>query len=194
MIHADLYQNPGIWLKQLQEKLLEDRRNEQTQAEPIYYAIKDITEVITEDGYQDKSEYYDTNAGESISLETIFEELEEQKPDQLQKLEQMGVIEKTEAGSYKIQDTCEFADFIKNETPYEQVYIQEMDIIKPDTLFLTRSAAEQHLAHNAHHYSKNAITYAMTAWRSPDVERLFWLLQNIDFDHSVIQLKKETRP
>lgn len=53
--------------------------------------------------------------------------------------------------------------------------------IAANTMFLTQAAASAHLAENRHHYDESAHTYAMTAWRSPQVERLYGILHEVDF-------------
>lgn len=52
--------------------------------------------------------------------------------------------------------------------------------IAPGTLFLTLPAAETHLKENRHHYDEGAYTYAMKAYRSPQVERLYEVLRELD--------------
>lgn len=49
-----------------------------------------------------------------------------------------------------------------------------------NTFFLTRKACLQHIEENAHHYI-NPAPYCCHAWRSPEVERLFTLIENIDW-------------
>lgn len=53
--------------------------------------------------------------------------------------------------------------------------------IAVNTMFLTQAAASAHLKDNRHHYDDAAHTYAMTAWRSPQVERLYGILHEVDF-------------
>ncbi len=60
----------------------------------------------------------------------------------------------------------------------------------PNTFFVTLRAAEEHLAANHYHYDPEARPYAMTAWRSPEVERLFEILQEVDF--SSLPAERET--
>ena len=52
----------------------------------------------------------------------------------------------------------------------------------PDTMFLTNREAKEHLKSNHYHYTSKAHTYAMTAWRSPQVEKLIHILQTADFE------------
>lgn len=53
--------------------------------------------------------------------------------------------------------------------------------ICPDTFFMTYKEAAAHLKANAHHYSDEAHPYAMTAWRSPEVEKLWKILQQVQW-------------
>lgn len=55
-------------------------------------------------------------------------------------------------------------------------------IIYPNTMFLTEKEAREHLERNYYHYSDDARTYCMCAWRSPEVERLWKILREIRWD------------
>ena len=50
-----------------------------------------------------------------------------------------------------------------------------------NTLFLTLREAQNHIARNNHNYHTDAHPYAMTAWRSPQVEQLYKILQEVDW-------------
>lgn len=52
-----------------------------------------------------------------------------------------------------------------------------------DTLFLTLRECQEHIAANHYHYEHPA-PYAMTAWRSPQFERLIKILQTAEFSGS----------
>lgn len=54
--------------------------------------------------------------------------------------------------------------------------------IYPNTLFLTNRSCKSHIQWNHYHYSSDAHSYAMTAWRSPEVERLWGILDKIDWE------------
>ena len=51
----------------------------------------------------------------------------------------------------------------------------------PNTLFITLRDARRHIESNSYHY-RNPHTYAMTAFRSPSVEKLWEILQTIDWN------------
>lgn len=60
-------------------------------------------------------------------------------------------------------------------------YYRIYDDIKKDTMFLTYREAKEHIRKNHYHY-RQPHPYAMTAWRSPQVEKLYEILENVDFD------------
>lgn len=56
---------------------------------------------------------------------------------------------------------------------------KERRIVK-NTLFLTQKACRQHIEDNAHNY-RNPLAFCWHAHRSPEVERLFELIENTDW-------------
>lgn len=54
-------------------------------------------------------------------------------------------------------------------------------VIYPNTMFLTEKDAREHLRSNDYHYSEDAHTYCMSAWRSPVVERLWTILREVQW-------------
>lgn len=60
---------------------------------------------------------------------------------------------------------------------YKVVGISTRTIIYPNVMFLTEKDAREHLEKNHYHYSDDAHTYCMHAWRSPVVERLWKILR-----------------
>lgn len=61
---------------------------------------------------------------------------------------------------------------------------KDVEEIVPDTTFLTIRECEEHIKSNHYHYNKPH-TYAMTAWRSPQVERLYKILENTNWDEFI---------
>lgn len=84
---------------------------------------------------------------------------------------------------------CEISEMIEllveheivDERDYEEVFYTNEHHIYPNTMFITKKDAKQHLESNHYHYSKDAHTYAMTAWRSPSVSQLYDILHNVDW-------------
>ena len=69
-----------------------------------------------------------------------------------------------------------------NFNNFNECPVKKESYIVPDTLFLTKREALKHLEINAHHYTKDAHTYAMTAWRSPEVQQLLEIIETFDWD------------
>lgn len=84
---------------------------------------------------------------------------------------------------------CELWEFSSENFEYfNECPVKKESYIVPDTLFLTKREAQEHLKNNAHHYTSEAHTYAMTAWRSPTVKRLLNIIET--FDWSAIEEKE----
>ena len=60
--------------------------------------------------------------------------------------------------------------------------------IYPDTMFLTNRSCKKHIELNHYHYDADVHSYAMTAWRSPEVEQLWNILQKVDW----LKMREET--
>lgn len=71
------------------------------------------------------------------------------------------------------------------------VFLTKLWAIVPDTMFLTLREAEEHLKTNYYHYSTEAHTFGMHAWRSPEVAQLIKLLHTVDFDELSKLVSKE---
>lgn len=85
---------------------------------------------------------------------------------------------------FYITDNDELEEFIGNYCNIEVVIgnYRINTVIKENTMFLTNREAKEHLQANQHHYNNTAHTYAMTAWRSPQVERLFKILEETEWE------------
>lgn len=83
----------------------------------------------------------------------------------------------------------EIIDWLNEYTSgkYEQVFYKTVDKIYQDILFLTQKGAEEHLKANHYNYDANAHTYAMTAYRSPEVEMLWKIIREVRWE----ELKNE---
>ena len=65
---------------------------------------------------------------------------------------------------------------------YTCVPEKKLVYIVPDTFFMTLREAQEHIMHNRHNYRTDAHPYAMTAYRSPQVERLWKILQDTNWE------------
>ena len=82
-------------------------------------------------------------------------------------------------------DSDELLEFLIDhdiiDDSHEIVYYRNTHHIYPDTMFLTNRSCKEHIAANHYHYADDAHSYAMTAWRSPEVEHLWDILDKIDW-------------
>ncbi len=78
-------------------------------------------------------------------------------------------------------DALEEFDVIGSSTYSSACYKLEPHIY-PNTMFLTNRSCKEHIRFNHYHYSDDAHSYAMTAWRSPQVERLWQILDKINWE------------
>lgn len=67
------------------------------------------------------------------------------------------------------------------DVPLDVIYKQRRSVPAADTMFLTYRECCEHIKRNDYHYS-NPRSFAMTAWRSPQIERLIEILRTADFD------------
>lgn len=54
--------------------------------------------------------------------------------------------------------------------------------IVQDTMFITLADCKKHLEENRHHYNETAKPYAMTAFRSPSVYKLYEIIKNTNWE------------
>lgn len=69
----------------------------------------------------------------------------------------------------------------RKNTGYAYTFYMNTKEIKSSTMFITLKDCKDHLASNYYHYDESAHPYAMTAWRSPSVERLYEIIKKTDF-------------
>lgn len=181
------------FLTELQRDLLEDRRTETAQADPIYYGILDVKEFVTDQDHSDNRVLV-CDDGDIEPQTAIEEELIDE--DLINEMREDGILDTNDDGIY-VADTDAFLDFVEeNEDDIETVsiaYIAYDEVIKPDAMFLTRKDAKAYLKNNRHHYTGKAKTYAMTAYRSHRYEMLIDVLRTIDLAKSRIVMAENTR-
>jgi len=80
---------------------------------------------------------------------------------------------------YSFQDVL---DMINDSDFYICGYKDIQNSIVEDTFFLTKKSCQKHIEQNHYHY-KNPHTYAMTAWRNPEYERLLNIIKETDWEN-----------
>ena len=85
---------------------------------------------------------------------------------------------------YSIGDVNDLQNFLDDydKDEYNVGYYRIREEICQNTMFLTNRECKEHIKSNSHHYNSTAHSYAMTAWRSPQVERLYKILENTDWN------------
>lgn len=162
------------FLKKLQHEML--TQDNACQAVPIFWVVKDVKRIynVTDDidGYE---VILDTErAGESKEeLLSFLKDWTNIEPDELNECEKCNsldeLIEYLRKGWYDV---------------YEVSY-RDIHVIVENTFFLTLEECKKHIEYNKYHYNK-PYPYCMTAWRSPQVERLYKILENENWDKFVI--------
>lgn len=171
-----------VFLKELQKELI--TQDNDGNASPVFWVIRDYRWVSAPNEEGDRISAFIPSRGDSYELyeyiEGILEDLEN---DSLDYDLSDGVIQDLRDhiefdGDYAVQSWInehldyEIRFYYENHEPY----------IVPDTFFITKSEAKKYIEMNKHNLTSKAHTYAMTALRSPVVERLWNVLENFDWD------------
>lgn len=183
------------FLQNLQKEL--NTQNTLSQADPRFWVIKgtEKIETVCEDKYDD-IDLFDTCSLKTVchGKENIETFVKDEIIAKINKFQQEKILCKrnyddeiiilNNKDEYITCDTEETIDWInkKAETEYELVYYKKNKRIYESTMFLTHKEAIKHLQANKYRYSNDAHTYVMTAWRSPEVEKLIKILQNVDWN------------
>lgn len=164
-----------IFLKELGKELREQEKD--WQASPRYWGILNYRWVENTSN-PERTSIYDSDAcysGEmSEFVKDIIEELDEEELKQKEEI--------IEDLNYYVKDNWSgmVLDILKEHFYEGELSLREESLeeyVIPCTMFLTKQEAKDHLKYNAHHYHRDASTYAMTAWRAPKVERLLSILE-----------------
>lgn len=171
------------FMKNLQNEML--AQDKVCQADPRFWVVmQTVRDYWVEDNI-DGICIYDIDSCEN-AFEGDLEEL-----TKWIKKEFDDVIEKCEYDNGFLDIICEDENecFIDNITEIRD-FLEEYDVgrysicnyrdrgeIVPNTMFLTLRECKEHIKANSYHYNKPR-SYAMTAWRSPQVERLYKIIQN----------------
>lgn len=175
------------FLKDLQHIML--TQDTVGQADPRFWVVRHLVRTYgIENGY-DITGSSIVHEGESIAdnLEELCEYIKSTFEDKEINIKYIndGTVEyailNDDIKFFSINDLVEY---IEQEFDYDDISIvnyKDAYQIAEDTMFLTLEECEKHIKTNWYHYKKPH-PYAMTAWRSPQVERLFKILQNTNWD------------
>lgn len=82
---------------------------------------------------------------------------------------------------YEAGEVTYYLEWVRGYNNFSICNYKDVEEIVPNTMFLTIRECEEHIQANSYHYNKPH-SYAMTAWRSPQVERLYKILENTNWD------------
>ena len=190
------------FLQELQKEL--NTQDHVSQADPRFWVIKGREKLYhIAPSEADGFELYNEESCETVAetLEECKEYIEENLLDEINScdgLERILSIESDvvygkilvihweedgEKEDVKLYDAEDVQDWLEEMGYCEFIVIpyKYFDKIYENTMFLTEKEAAEHLMSNDYHYDETAHTYAMTAWRSPIMEKLIKILQEVEF-------------
>lgn len=167
-----------LFLKELQQELKTQETD--CQDSPRFWVIRDKKTVACWEEQADYMGLYDVE-GEVCNIRDLLGYVLEER-DYLE-VEDKDVEELNEIYSTGILLDSELLDWYREyiDDSAWLVPCKKEFYIVPNTMFLTKKEAQEHLESNRHHYTAKAHTYAMTAWRAPKVKRLLEILETFDF-------------
>lgn len=169
------------FLKRLKEEMVNQETD--SQASPRFWVIRDYEWVDTGDRYYDRISVYIPRDCENYELYDFIENIEEYygmlSEELIKEARLLNSAVVTLTQNQK-EDVC--LDWIRNNLEAEIIYESHIPSIVPNTFFLTKREAKEHIKANHYHYSDRVHTYAMSAWRSPQVERLYKIIEGTNWD------------
>lgn len=175
-------------LKVLQKQLKwEDKNDNDFQASPRFWVIYDYRWIPTWEGDADRYSIYIPEYAEGYEIESFVEEVLRNE-DGLYDEEDLECLDWCSDSYFFESEVLEWVSKHIDEDAYLVPERKEGYIVE-NTLFITKKAAKEHIERNKHHYSKSVHTFAMTAWRSSEVELVWNMLGEIDWDRYERELK-----
>lgn len=166
------------FLKELQHEL--NTQETDGQAAPRFWGIEEDHSVMTYEGEGDPCFVDEERSYTMEEFKELVEEVVEESRESVS--EDSDVI--SEWNDIDKKDPQELLDFARTlgMTYVSLIWVcNEYRISQETGCFLTKRAAKRHLKANHYHY-RNGHTYAMTAWRNPEFERVLNILQTMDLN------------
>ena len=155
------------------------------QASPRYWVIRDYRWEKTKKGHHGRVCVYLPRQYDAYEIRDYLDNIrfhyDDHSEETLEKLSTLMEVapdlEEDERNSLYLQWIREYID-----DDAELVYEVNIPRIVTSTFFLTKREAKEHIKANHYHYSDKVHTYAMTAWRSPQVQMLYSILETTDWE------------
>lgn len=177
------------FLKELQNQMLtQDNFN---QANPRFWVVRQKTRIY---GLSDGFDIDGTKAilnGEKIAqdfkelCEYLIENDDSIKVEFNEDIVEEYVVIENDGDKAHCSTMHDLVDYMIDELGYDEslylVNYRDEYFIAENTMFLTFEECKRHIKLNGYHYNEPH-PYVMTAWRSPQVERLYKILENTNWD------------
>ena len=138
-----------------------------------YYDIKEVFGLIEE--YMDE-----------LSEDRCYKDWKCEYIKDSEMISIVGVSEREITDEWELTSLDDVMNFMNYEVLHEDrfkiVYYKDDEQIVPNTFFLTKRECEEHIKMNSYHYN-NPHSYAMTASRSPQVEKLYNILHSVNWNN-----------
>lgn len=159
------------FLKDLQHELLTQAND--GNADPLYWGVMERKETGVPNGCGEPyiyigDGYYDT-------LENVIDLIEEAIGDDEKKRKEWD----EETDKTDMDEVAEFYNYITDSNDAYIIYIKEQDVLSENTgAFLTKRACKEYIEKYGYNHTKPR-TYAMTAYRNYEYERLLNILKTM---------------
>ena len=166
------------FLKHLQKELLS--QDNQGQASPVYWGIMETKQKPAYDGCGDETLYRIAGKDELFTEDELVKYVTENfYPDFTDDLKEIW----DDLNNSEILRVWELEDFCDVHCGGCIAYeVNNVDELSRETgCFLTKSAAEEYIKRYGYNHS-NPRTYAMTAYRNHELERLINIIKETDFE------------
>ncbi len=190
-----------LFLRELREKML--TQDKCCQAAPRYWIIMQRKRI-----YGFSEDYGDTctlsyGDKEAESIKDAVEIVEACKEELMATYEADGIsvyfsdwtgdihVQFSKGGEHTDEEVFRYLDdlceWMKNNVSYQTadelrlLYYKDMDTPAHGPIFMTKAACEEHIAKYGYNYS-NPRSYAITAVRSPEIERLWDIIEQTDWE------------
>ena len=194
--HPDTVEKHKITDKEIE--LLSDLQHELNtqdnvgQADPRFWVIMGRERYIVPEGYEDEITLFDSEIVEEVA-DNIDDAIVFLNKNFEENCDSWVISKEYDAYYVTSKEDSDYEEYLVDLDDLE-TWLSEHDYnrytfscyayrdkVYDNTMFLTEKAAAEHLKANHYHYDEYAHTYAMTAWRSPEVEDLIKILQSVDF-------------
>lgn len=204
--HADETEKHSITREELEFLIaLQKEMNTQDnvgQADPRFWVIKGTDKLYRVEDEEDGTELYDTDGRTMVAdgiggiveyiQENLLEDINERSGNEYKLTVEHEIFSEyiyvewkdgQEEYSERLETAEEITEWLEDKgyDEYEAIPYKIVPKIYENTMFITQKDAEEHLRKNDYHYSDDAHTYAMTAWRTPEIEKLWKILRTVDF-------------